>query len=43
MSSVDCEFFIQEQHILDRKKANKEGETKELKEKKKECIRQSQT
>ena len=33
MSSVDCEFFIQEQRILDRKKANEEGETKELKRK----------
>ena len=42
-SSVYCEFFIQEQRILDRKKANEEGETKELKEKKKECVRQSQT
>ena len=33
MSSVDCEFFIQEQRILDRKKANEEGGPKEFKRK----------
>ena len=33
MTSVDCELFKQEQRILDRKKANKERETKELKTK----------
>ena len=43
MSSVDCELFKQEQPILDRKKANEERKTKELKRKKKECVRQSQT
>ena len=43
MSSVDCEFFIHEQRILDRKKQMKKEKQKSSKEKKKECVRHSQT